>query len=737
MADGRVESIAKEIHPMEPPIVTFVLFACMLSLALHTFASDPGALRLVLDDQASPVDRRVADIFAAEVYQRTGRRLASADGSNADHSLVLRTDSATGLGADGFRLATAPDSQGRMFVTGESPGGLAAGVGKLLRMSRYAPGSIAIPAIKLEEAPKMPVRGMYFATHFHNFYHVAPLAEVDRVIEELALWGGNVLNVWFDMHHFNGLRDPAAQKHLARLKHFAETAHGVGMQFGMGFLGNEGYGNSPKHLRATRSRGIAAYGVEVCPATPEGLALIGKWQAELLDAFPRIDVLWSWPYDQGGCACESCHPWGGNGFLRCSEQMAKLYHERFPNGRLWMSTWDFDAFEGHDGDYDGLFRLIREGHPEWLTGLLGGARGPYRRVFERPDPQRYPLTWFPEISMHGMSPWGGCGANPLPGRCHRIMSEVGDRIVGGWPYSEGIYEDLNKFLWLAFFWNPGRPVDDLLHEYAAHYLAPDVAEDGVKLLRLLEKTHYRSQWAVRNLEEADEAHAVAQGIDAALPEWAKVSWRWRVLYIRATIDHVLKNHGFVSGQAQALLNLLCEEICRIYHVQSDTRGSVRPPKSIRRDPNNLAYDKALVVSSTHPEYVGSERQLVDGIRSEYDTYNFWVHDPSKEKTATVTIDLGQSHDLREAGLQFRNIRGVYWFIPQSVTFEVSDDGIEFAPATTSTSVPKEGGNYSSALWRYAIGKRGRYLRVRLGPSQHTGDRYSGLLELTEIEVYVE
>jgi hypothetical protein len=70
---------------------------------------------------------------------------------------------------------------------------------------------------------------MYIATHFHNFYHVTPLDEVDRVIEELALWGGNMLQVWFDMHHFKSLQDPAAQKHVERLKHFAETAHGVGI----------------------------------------------------------------------------------------------------------------------------------------------------------------------------------------------------------------------------------------------------------------------------------------------------------------------------------------------------------------------------------------------------------------------------------------------------------------------------------------------------------------------------
>ena len=45
------------------------------------------------------------------------------------------------------------------------------------------------------------VRGIYFATHFHNFYHDAPLEEVQRYVEDLGLWGFNVLAVWYDMRH--------------------------------------------------------------------------------------------------------------------------------------------------------------------------------------------------------------------------------------------------------------------------------------------------------------------------------------------------------------------------------------------------------------------------------------------------------------------------------------------------------------------------------------------------------
>ena len=98
------------------------------------------------------------------------------------------------------------------------------------------------------------MRGIYFASHFHNFYHDATIEKVTRYVEELALWGCNALSVWFDMHHFAGLADPAAQTQLARLRHFAETAHGVGLDFGLAFLANEAYNTSPESLREEGSQ---------------------------------------------------------------------------------------------------------------------------------------------------------------------------------------------------------------------------------------------------------------------------------------------------------------------------------------------------------------------------------------------------------------------------------------------------------------------------------------------------
>jgi len=716
----------------------------------------PGDLCLLVGERASLVERRAADLFAAEVRRRTALDVPVGSVARAKHALVAGTaasgDEASAfaeqrpevakLGPDGYCLATTPDANGRLHIVGQSPSGVVAGLGKLLRLARYAERAVVVPAVTLTDTPQLPVRGIYFATHFGNFYHVAPLDEVDRVIEDFALWGGNSLTVWFDMHHFSGFDDPAAQAHVGRLKHFGETARGLGMQFGLAFLANEAYNTSPEPLRAKWLPGWPHYHVELCPSKPEGLALTGKWQAQILSAFPNVDFIWTWPYDQGGCACDQCKPWGANGFLRASEQLARLYHERFPEGKVWLSTWLFDSLSGAQGEYAGLLRYLREQKPNWLGGILGGTHGDAlpKVLDERPDPERYPLTCFPEISMYQMSPWGGCGANPLPGFCGRLMDNLRERtpfvrgrIQGGWPYSEGIYEDLNKFLWSQFFWSPGRPTEDMLAEYASYYLCPEATADAVRLFHLLEETHPRTNWRVRNLAQAEEAWALAEALDARLPTWAKASWRWRLLYVRAAIDHVLKSNRHVTAEARSALQPLCDELVRLYHAQNTF---IRPaPLPTPKDTANLALDHPVRVSSTHPECADSERMLTNGILAQDDPQDFWVHDPSKEKTAWVVVDLGESKAIKEVRLQFRGLYGQFWFVPSSLAFEVSDDGERFQQVMTSQAVPKEGSEYSPDLRTCEIGMKGRYLRLTLGASQHVAPPYPGALELTEVEVY--
>jgi hypothetical protein len=53
-------------------------------------------------------------------------------------------------------------------------------------------------------------------------------------------------------------------------------------------------------------------------------------------------------------------------------------------------------------------------------------------------------------------------------RFETAWNAVKDKEAGGYPYSEGIFEDINKVVWAQLYWNPARPVADTLKEYIAY-----------------------------------------------------------------------------------------------------------------------------------------------------------------------------------------------------------------------------------------------------------------------------
>ena len=424
---------------------------------------------------------------------------------------------------------------------------------------------------------------MYFATHFGNYYHTAPIEEVERYIEDLALWGVNCLVVWYDMHHFQGVDDPEAVAFRKRLKRFLQAAGRLDVGVGLGVIGNEAYGNSPKKLRAAPGGGRGGYyPVAVCPNKPGGMEYILKilgdhfdWSRDL-----KCEYVWIWPYDQGGCGCANCRPWGSNGFLKCAKSVSKMAKEKLPGVKIILSTWMFDKKEWQGLDED------LAANSGWVDMIL--SEYPLG-----PVPGKLPMVGFPEISMHGTFPWGGFGATPLPKRLSAQWQAKKDRLDGGFPYSEGIYEDITKVTCAQLYWNSKMPVEEILTEYIAYEYSPEVIDDVLAVVRTLESNHHMRWWPgelegvkltmnwfpsrgakCRADPGAEEAYAAVKQVDAKLPEWARKSWRWRIVYIRAMLDAELKANG---GSPNEACMKGFRELMRIYHTTGKSDPAVRPP----------------------------------------------------------------------------------------------------------------------------------------------------------------
>jgi hypothetical protein len=467
---------------------------------------------------------------------------------------------------------------------GRDDRGLVAGVGKFLRTSRFDARGFTPGTWRGTSVPAKPDRGIYFATHFLNYYHSAPIPEIERYVEDLALWGTNELVVWYDMHHFTGFDDPKAVAFRDRLRSILLAARRIGMEISLLVIGNEAYANSPAELRAAgRGRG-GWYPCAVCPSKPEGMTYILKILGEEFDWAADLEPrsIWIWPYDQGGCECAECKPWGSRGFMTCVAEVGRLAREKMPGTKVMLATWLMD-----NGEWGGIReRLAAE--PALVDGLVHEpGHGPGI------DPQalRLPIVGFPEISMHGTFPWGGFGATPLTARAEAQWNRAKGFSSGGFPYSEGIFEDLTKAVYAQLYWSD-RPAEETVREYIAFEFSPDVVDDVAGVVKTLEQNHHMRWWpglhdgvplemdwfpskgaAPQADPGAEQAFATMQRVDARLTPQAKQAWRWRQLYLRSLLDAELKANG---GTPNDRCNEAFAELIRIYHV-ADAPGTVRPP----------------------------------------------------------------------------------------------------------------------------------------------------------------
>ncbi len=547
----------------------------VLAADSHTALTGEGIheLRVNIDATANPLVSRTFAVLKDRIEQRCSVRVVEA-GTAAE--IILTVDDS--LPPDAFRIDQAGEA---VRVSGGSPRGLLYGVGKFLRTSRYD-GAFQPSPWRGTSVPRASLRGMYFATHFHNWYHQAPASEISRYMEDLALWGVNAVMVAFPMINLQDWNDPQAEPAMAMVRLYARTAKDLGLQFATG-VGNTMFIGAPKNIRATplpdptHRRGNSGH--PICPSNPEGHAYLMDNTRRLFERLSDIgiDILCHWPYDEGGCACEKCMPWGSNGYLKLSRDLTQLGRSYFPNLKAVLSTWMFDT--PPEGEWQGLTdALARENG--WLDYILADAHEDFPRYpLDVCVPGNLPLLNFPEISMWGNWPWGGFGAHPLPARFQRLWDQVKPVVQGGFPYSEGIYEDMNKAVVAQFYWDRDRSARSTLEEYIAYEFGSGVTQDVLAVIDILETTTgtaFRKEPV--DTDAVRHACQLAEAVDARLPGWARQNWRWEILRLRTVLDRErFAGEGLETPAAEAAMVRLME----IYHCQMETddpyHHRVRPP----------------------------------------------------------------------------------------------------------------------------------------------------------------
>ncbi|MBQ9121578.1 MAG: hypothetical protein IJY12_04350 [Clostridia bacterium] len=432
-------------------------------------------------------------------------------------------------------------------------------------------------------------RAVYFANHFYNYYHAAPTEELCDYLESLALWGQSALCLWFDMHHFESLCDPRAEQMLQKMTRLFEKARSLGMKTSLTRLPNEYYvGANPALLAENtvtqgryREKLCGFYYTELCPSKKEGEALLLSSFDALMTRFASVglDYIMLWPYDQGGCTCEACYPWGSNGFYRLAKKQAAIAKKHFPHIEIILSCWRFNHFT--DGEWEGILPLIKK-DGAWIDRLMVDIDAPLPDSL--PSVGK-PIVSFPEISMYHATPWGGFGANPFPQALYAQFQKTKSFCRGGALYSEGIFEDINKAVSLELMRDPSIDPKQAVLEYCSYHFGADHAEALADIILRSEETLKRATYlangkrcdypsgkpealhtfVIKHQERVEELERDLLAIDQKLPSAVRENWRYQQIYARLIGDAALmRNSGVPSEETDEIFSRLIP----IYHAEN-------------------------------------------------------------------------------------------------------------------------------------------------------------------------
>ena len=215
---------------------------------------------------------------------------------------------------DGFRIQTVngADAAPVVAVVGNDARGVLFGVGRLLRELRVAPGHVALPeGLNLASAPKYPLRGHQLGYRPKtNSYDAWDLAQWDRYIRELAIFGTNAIELI-----------PPRSDDAADSPHFPLP---------------------PLEMMAGMSQICADYGLDVWiwyPAMDADYAdpktvehALAEW-AEVFKKLPRIDAVFVPGGDPG-----HTRPKVLMALLEKQAENLRRYH---PKAKMWVSPQSF------------------------------------------------------------------------------------------------------------------------------------------------------------------------------------------------------------------------------------------------------------------------------------------------------------------------------------------------------------------------------------------------------------
>jgi hypothetical protein len=543
---------------------------------------------------SSPSKREVvaAEMVLDEIMKRCG--ITWTQGSNAPASPVkiyLGTRSnwhgfgsvvsslstkAAKLPAESYAIATGNEGGSQWIAAcGSDERGLIFGVGRMLRMLRLTRRAVSgnLQAMNLTSSPHYAVRGHQLGYRPKtNAYDGFTVAMWDQYIRELAIFGTNTVELL-----------PPITDDDTDSPQFAIP---------------------PQQMMIEMSRICDKYGLDVSvwyPAMAKNYgdaqtveAELHNWAAVLHD-LPRVDAVFVPGGDPGDTDPKT--------MLALLEKQKASLRKTHPKLEMWMSPQSFSPKWTAD-----FFKLAADAHTQsWLDGIVFGPQNLVSITeLRKALPAKYPIRFYPDIthsieSQYSINNWdiayvvteGREIINPRPETEAAILRSVLKDTVGFVSYSEGVNDDVNKFVWSQLSWDPKMSAAEAVRNFGNYILG---AKDGsVYAQGLLDlERNWEGPLAVNEL--VDVTLQKFFSIERTASPFVVQNWRWQQAMFRACCDaYVRRRLLFESGElarAQSVLERV--EDFGFAALPWGTRSKPEQQSANGIDPQNLI-DEAVEI----------------------------------------------------------------------------------------------------------------------------------------------
>jgi hypothetical protein len=525
-----------------------------------------SAVRLVLDEVEKRTRVRWSVRYGASnvghgartriIAARLDQIAALFPAAPADRFQRLRAPNATDMRAqlntcaalsrpEGYAIRSLVGPGGHwVFVIGHDDRGMLFGLGHLLRKSDWMSGHVRLAIQSACVAPAMAVRGHQLGYRLKsNTYDGWNGTQFEQYVRDLAIFGTNTIEL------LPPVTDDAPSSPL-----FPQPA--LEMMIEVSGLLRQ-YGLRCSVFYPAMARDYAD------PVTVR--RELDAWES-VLRQLPEVDELFVPGGDPGHTAPDLLFSFLG--------QLAPRLHRYHPTATIWVSAQGFDAAQ-----MEALYRLVAR-RPSWLSGIVFGPQSRDSFYTQRARiPSDIPMRLYPDIAhtAHSQFPvprWDPSFAltegrepiDPRPQAETRIFEHfnagVGGRsadnqrtglenndLVGSKQnshtagangfitYSEGVNDDVNKFIWTALGVDPSSTPTETLADYArwfaGHQLQPALLHGFATGLQDLERN-----WngPLETNTSIPATLDLFRHIERAAPEAARNNWRVQLAVYRAWFD---------------------------------------------------------------------------------------------------------------------------------------------------------------------------------------------------------